>query len=273
MATAIKKVVRAQAETKEALFYQSYNDGTVTTRATGLYVNRGYARQNDEIINNNTDILQLIPFVAQGTADNQRLGDQITPVGLIVKGAVRVRYPSLHPATTAYQATNIKVCLFVLQHVSLKDYGNLYTSNKFDQLLENGEQATNRFYGNSTSIRQSIAKQYYRVLKRKVITLRYAGSDLVGTAGSLPGPTSMNSIANSHTWYADYTLNLSKSLPKTLKYPENSTPAVTVNEPTNSSIFMCMGYYRMDESPDLTDVATNSDIEQTYISHLTWKDM
>lgn len=265
MAQAIKKVVRAQAETKEANFYQSLNDGTSPARSSGAFVTRGYSTQNNEILNNNTDILQLIPFVAQGNADNQRLGEQITPTSLTVKGQVRVRKANVLDVNLP---TDIKVCIFVCQHVSLKDYTNLYASNDFNQFLETGENSTNRFYGNSVSIKQTVAKQYYKVIKRKVLTLRYAGvtNYTGGTAYAV-------SEANSHNWFAEYSFTLGKHLPKTLKYPENSVTSVAANVPTNSSMFMCMGFYNQDELSNLADVTTSTLLEQFYVSKMTWKDL
>lgn len=261
----IRRVVTGIAETKTASFYQTYNNGTTPGRATGAFASRGYATQNNEILNNPTDIFQLIPAVAQGNSDNQRLGDQITPTSLTVKGEVRVRKQNILDANVPL---DIKVVIYVLQHVSLKDYTNLYSQNNFNQLLETGENSTVRFYGNSVSPKLKVANQYYRVLKRKIITLRHAG--VTNYTGGLNYAVSQ---ANAHNWFGEYTFSLGKHLPKTLKYPENSVTGTTLNEPTNSSIFMCMGFYDQNENPDLTVVPTNGQLEQFYVSQLTWKDM
>lgn len=255
----IKNVVKGQAETKTATFYQSYNPGTSPARAVGNYASRGFAIQNNGLIANNTDILQLIPYVFEGTADNQRIGDRIAPTSLTVNGTVRVSVPQL----AAYRPVDVKVVIFVLQHVQLKDYGNLYANNQFTQMLETGENTTTNFTGQIWDVNRPIAKQYYRVLKRKVITLRYAGSP------TLP-PNS--SIANAHTYYSNYSFSLGKQLPKHLLYPENDAAPAVVNQPTNSSIFMCMGYVDFVEPSNGSVPAASSLIEQTYVAKLNFKD-
>jgi len=145
MRRAIQQIVQGEAETKRATFYQSANDGTGTNIATGLYANRGWAVQNNTITNNTVDILQLIPYIAQGTDDWERIGDRLRPVKLGGKGSVRVAQALR--ATVATNTTNLHVCMYVLQHVSLKDYTNLRAQNNFGQLLETGEGTTVFFNG------------------------------------------------------------------------------------------------------------------------------
>lgn len=256
----INKTISGRAETKTAIFYQSYNPGTSPARAVGNYASRGYALQNNGLIANNTDILQLIPYVFEGTADNQRIGDRISPSSLIVNGSIRVSLPSL----AAYRPVDIKVVIFVLQHVQLKDYGNLYANNIFTQMLETGENTTTNFSGQVWDSNLPIAKQYYRVLKRKTVTLRYAGS---------PALPPNSSIANAHTYYSTYSFGLGKKLPKHLKYPENNAPVAVVNQPTNSSIFMCMGYVDFVEPSNGSTPSPSALLEQTYVAKLNFKDL
>jgi len=267
----IKKVIKGSAETKQKMFYQSTSGAGNTNRATGTYNDRGWALQDGSISTkvapnvNNTDLLQLIPEVEQGASDNQRIGDQITPTSLVVHGRVRV---ALATELNTFTPTDIKVVIYVLQHVSLKDYTNLYAQNQFSQLLENGENTTVLFNGQSWQSRLPVAKQYYRLLKKKIITLRYAGA--VSNTGN---PPTNVSVANSHNWFAEYSMSLGKHLPAKLKYPENNVAAPTLNEPTNSSIFMCMGYYNQSEPASGGTFLSNTLLEQTYVSTLSWKDL
>lgn len=257
----IKQVVKGQAETKCMKFYQNLNL-TGTRNLTGAFASRGYTSQNNEIVNNPTDILQLLPPVFQGTEDNQRLGNIISPTSLRVKGVVRLK-PDL---VANQQGTNIKVVIYVLTHVSLKDYDNLYANNDFTQLLNDGNNNTVAFRGNVAFKDLEVSKQYYKVLKRKVITLRYSGS--------IPLSATNVSIDNSHTWYGEYSFDLSKHLPAKLKYPEQlASPGSAVNFPTNFAPFMCMGYYDFKDPNDLTSMPTTSYTNQYYETSLKYKDM
>jgi len=257
----IKRISKGQAETKCMKFYQNLNT-TGARNLTGAFATRGFTTQNNEIVNNPSDILQLIPPVFQGTEDNQRLGNQITPVSLRVKGVVRLK-----PDVIAnQQGTNIKVVIYVLTHTSLKDYENLYARNDFTQLLNDGNNNTEAFRGNVAYKDLEVSKQYYKVLKRKVITLRYSGS--------VPISATNVSIDNSHSWYGEYTFDLSKHLPAKFKYPEQlASPGTSINFPTNFAPFMAIGYYNYLDPNDLTSVATTSLINQFYETSLKYKDM
>jgi len=278
----VVRLVKGQAETKRTAFYQTYNNGAPPAlRATGTYAARGWAVQNNEILSNKTDILQLIPYVVQGTDDFTRIGQRISVSNLHVTGAVRVRYTN---GVGSFVPTDLKVYIYVLQHVSLKDYTRLYNDpltaggNDFTQLLETGEGDTVAFAGQPQHVGMPICRQYYHVLQRKQIVLRYAGfiknpSDGLPT----PAPNSTVSVANCHSWYADYSMNLTKHVPKTFMYPESSPssplPPQTLNAPTNSSIFMCMGFVDWINNSDSPTEGIKSYIEQTYTSVLSFKDI
>lgn len=261
-------LVRGQAETKRATFYQTLSTGAPPpTVATGLYSGRGWALQNNLISSNVTDILQLIPYVTQGSNDFERIGQRIKPVSLIVKGALRVAGVTAFATGVNTTPINIHVNIYVLQHVSLKNYAALRASNDFNQLLQTGEGTTTSFLGEALSPALPVAKQYYKVLARKTITLKYAGNESPVTGMNL-------SVANAHSWYAEYTLDLTKHLPASLMYPEATFPLPnpTVDDaPANSSIFMAMGYVdELNVSPPTT---AQSQLEQTYVASLLYKDM
>lgn len=274
MRKAVKAIVRGEAETKRTMFYQSFNNGTTTARATGLWANRGWAVQNSQILTNSTDILQLIPFVTQGTDDWNRIGQRINVQSLTLQGAIRIRADNI----LSRAARDVDVYVYVLNHVSLKDYPNLYVNNQFVQLLENGEGNTVAYTGIEQNNAQPVSKQYYQVLMKKKVTLRYAGLDInpnVGL-GQIPLNTVV-SVANSHTWYSKYSMNLTKFLPKRLMYPETSPvaplPPTTLNAPTNAAPFMCMGFTDWFLPGDSTQPVIAANIEQTYTTTLLFKDM
>ena len=269
----VVRIVHGQAETKTVAFYEQSNDGSFSARASGLYSQRGWRVQNNSITNNNNDIHQLIPYLQQGTDDNTRIGQRVSVSRLHVSGAIRV---ALVNNVVPCLETNLKVYLYILQHVSLKDYANLYSQNNFKQFLETGEPTTltagtDYFYGIPQNAGMPVAKQYYKVCMRKVITLRYAGAE------NMPNLTVPFSIANSGTWYADYNINLTKFVPKVLQYPETDTsPTViptTQNTPTNSSLFMSIGFIDWASPNNSTLHPTSAQLEQTYVSQLSFKDM
>jgi len=268
MARAVNKIVRGNAETKTVAFYQSANNGTVSPPpvATGLFSGRGWCVQNTTISSNVTDILQLIPDVGQGINDWQRIGQRINPVSLTVKGAIRIALGYLGQ-TAPLAVKNVSVYIYVLQHVSLKSYTDLRLNNNFAQLLDTHDGTTTQFNGEALSPHLPVNTENYRLLARKKVTLKYAGS-----AGVSPVAGNY-SIANAHTWYSNYKFNLTKHLPKRLIYPEAAAAALppsALDQPTNSSIFMCMGYVS-----DLNTVPAdvNSNIEQTYVAQMKYKDM
>lgn len=92
---------------------------------------KGWAIQNQSIQTNQVDILQLIPFIQQGTDDWERIGREITPKSLRVTGSVRVSLPRLQ----SNLLTNVRVHIFVYQHVSHKDYQSLYSLNNFQDFI------------------------------------------------------------------------------------------------------------------------------------------
>lgn len=267
---AIKNIVRGEAETKYTNWYQTLNT-TGESRATGFLSGSGWAVQNQSITNNELDILRVIPTVIEGTGDFNRIGARIRPVSLKVRGQVRVRLDLLN--STATLPTNFTVDLYVIQHRRLKDYTSLYSLNNFAQFLETGEGGTTEYTGISINSGMRVSQQNYTVLQRKRITLRYAGV-VNGVSATAP-----YSVANAHTFYAEYSLNLTKHLPKVLQYSEaevngSAVDPLTLNAPTNSSIFMCMGYPSWTNSMNngTAGSANNSFLEQTYVSELGFKD-
>lgn len=274
MRRAIKQVIKGQAETKHTSFYQTYNPGTPPpVVATGLYASRGYALQNNVIANNISDILQLVPYVTQGTDNWNRLGQKITVQNLTLHGSVRVALPILQ-AVPLSLLSNLKVVIYVLQHRTLKSYDSLRSLNNFNQLLDTGEGTTAGFGGQVCDDKMPVSSNYYTVCHRKVIRLKWAGVQPNSTSEA---PVTSLSIANCGEWKADFTIDLTKDIPKVLEFPDQTSPAVplpptTVNAPTNSSLFMCMGFIN-DGGPSNLSAPTVGQIEQTYVSRLLFKDL
>lgn len=267
LTTAITRVIGRKAESKQAMFY-----GTAGTfPQTGLYGDRQYSIQNQFISSTTSDLKWLLPNVAIGTEDNQRIGNQITPTSLRIDGVVKVSLTNL----TAPAPTDIYVVVYVLTHKVFKSYEALLGSpavapavgfvggNNFNQLLKNGENTTTNFSGNFWAAHQPVADQYYNVLAKKIVRLRFAG---LYTSGG-----QSVSIANSHDYQANLSITLTeKHMPAKLKYPEGTVTGAFNNAPLNYAPFMCLGYYYADGSTPATPQAI---VEQSYVSKLNYKDM
>jgi len=281
--TQVKAIVHGEAETKRAVWYSQFDTGSVqrTTPFLGTLANSGWQTKNNTITNNFADILRLIPEVVQGTDKFERIGVRIKPSSLVVKGTCRVNAQTIGTTGTP---NNFKVYIYVLQHVAIKEYNNLYSYNNFAQLLDAGNGSTIEFLGNPSDAHCPVAKQNYRVLARKEIILRYGGSFVLQGQSQQQSVTMVSTPANAHTWYADYTFNLTKHLPATLTYPESiqSGSANLQGDPTNSSIFMCMGYVdwrnpgnaiaNFDQA-EVSQTPVETQLQNTYVSHMTYKDV
>lgn len=270
LARAINRVINRKAETKMVAWY----NGQVPSN--GTYAQANYVLQNPVITSNTTDILRLIPRVYQGLGDNQRVGELISPTSLNVKGTVMLNIPNVSSATAGI-TSDIYVVIYVLQHVTLKSYAALTASNDFTQLLRTGEvpapgtnapPATVSFQGKVTDAQLPVDNSYYKLLKKKKYRLRYAGKN-PASGGDLPNNTWL-SVSNCVSYRAEFSMNLSKFLPAKLKYPDTVDVSgnPTGTDPTNSSIFMCMGCYQGNGTIDNT-----WQFDQQYTSHMTYKDM
>jgi hypothetical protein len=269
LTTAITRVINRKAESKMAMFY-----GTAGTfPQSGIYNDRGYSQQNQFITSTTSDLKWLLPNVAQGSDDAQRIGDQITPTLLRINGCVKVANSLL--IASPPQAIDVIAVIYVLTHKVFKSYEALLGSpavppavgfvggNNFNQLLKNGENITTDFSGNFWAAQQPVANQYYNVIAKIQKRLRFAG--LYTSSGASV------SIANSHDYQANFTVNLTqKDLPAHLKYPESTVTGAFNDAPLNFAPFLCVGYYNADGTNTATPQVA---IDITYTSTLFYKDM
>jgi len=264
-----KRVVNSKAETKMVTFF----NGTIANpspirNSTGTFNDAGPVSQNQFISSNTTDILKLIPDIAQGNADNNRNGRFVNPVSAVVHCKVMLS-PTSTGATgwqsiyaTAYDLTFVA---YLLQSVTYKTYSALAAGNDFTKMLDVGDGTTTNFDGSFSAANLPIEKGYYRCLAMKRKQLRSSGI-FTGTGGAVNYPTNNNSANLVHEWK----WNLTKHLPKKLIYPEETvTVANGLNEPLNSSLFWCVGYYNTDGTVLTTGVIN---IQQEYTSILKFKD-
>jgi len=277
MRTAVVRIVKGQLETKSRTYYggaliASVNEGDISTR-------QRYG-QNPVIINNATatDIHRVIPFVSQGLEGHQRLGNSIQPLKLKIDCQVQLN-PDLYTEGTGYQ-TNIVCVAYLLQNRACKTYQTLFNpttgsinpavQNDFSQLLDAGNGGTINFDGTFFNACLPVAKQFYTLIKKHVFTLRQDGVTTNSEAGLPVGSVvNANAAPMAHRW----SWNLDeRHLPAHYTYPDVKDGNVTAtfpDNPTNSSLFWCMGYY--DQAGNTLD-STRIYVSQEYVSTLWFKD-
>jgi len=269
----VKAIVKGQGETKMAAWYSGGSN------PLGIGDRAGWANepQNAQIVSNTTDIKRLIPVIVTGTGDNQRIGERINPISLVVQGNISLNTTNV---LTPLANQDFYAVIYVLQHVSFKTYNSLQSQpvgsppvqtggNDFTQLLKTGEGDTCAFTGLAYNAVLPVADQHYKLCVKKVVPLRYAGAQVTPPGNPIPGGAAGVSVANSHNFTARYTFNLTKHIPKIMRYQDTAVTTPNPGDPTNSSLFMCVGYYRMDElSPGDAALISNS-----YVSLMKYKDM
>jgi len=267
-----KRVVNAKAETKMVAFYEGpVAQPTPLQNSTGLYADMAYVAHNQFINNNATDILKVIPDVVQGTGDNTREGRFINPVSGQLK--IRVTIAAVQPQLGGWQNGinyDLTAVCYLLQSVTYKTYRSLYANNDFTKMFDKMDGTTTAFDGSYQCANLPIEKGYYRVLATKKVYLRSSGA---ATQLNL-GTTGVNLVSNnnSHKLMHEWTWNYGKHLPKKLVYPESTEATTTgLNEPLNSSIFWCIGYYRTSGVVD-SEGQPKIEINEEYTSIMKYKD-
>jgi len=252
----IKRVLNKNSETKMRTWF-----GGLPFPQSSSYPGSVQA-QNGLITSNTTDIHALIPMVAQGVDDYQRIGTRISPVSLVADFDVTINQAYLNSNNPVAQ--NVVAVFYFLQHKIYKDYTTLGVSNNFDQLLDVGDGTTVRFGAHPVDESLPVAKQFYSVLKKMVIPLRCSGQWINGTTGA-DGQIGNN---NSDNFHRRFSVNLTKHLPKVLTYPEtlSGSGGTTTLWPTNSSMFWAVGVYNMDLTVAGAGQSPPSYIQVQYVS-------
>jgi len=253
-----------------AFFEGPVGQASPLQNSTGLFTDKALVAHNQFINNNATDILKVIPDVIQGPGDNQRDGRQINPVFGQLK--IQVMIAAQQPNLTGWQNDyfyDLTVVCYLLQSVTYKTYRSLYANNDFGKMFDVMDGTTTSFDGTYQTANLPVEKGYYRVLATKKVYLRSSGA-----AGTVPPQVIATQITNnnSHKLMHEFTWNYGKHLPKKLTYPEEiETPANGLNEPLNSSIFWCLGYYNTDGTVQGTPTPAIRITEQ-YTSIMKFKD-
>jgi len=263
----VKQTIDRNVEDKRVCFYSS---GQASNVIDGLLANAAPNVQNQLIADNLTDIKRLIPYCTLGSDSHQRIGSEIRPKRLVINGNVCISQVN---NTSSFIRKECYVVIYVLQHQIFHSYQSLIGGaatptfgNNFNQLLETGESTLKGFQGLYIDSTLPVCKQFYKLITKKIVKLRYQGYDNYSPTGNTA------SVANANDYRANFTLTLDqKQLPAKFKYPEPTVTGVTtgLNDPTNSSIFMCMGFYEYDGFQLASPL---SSIQQQYTSMMYYED-
>lgn len=198
------------------------------------------------------DIQNLLPTIAQGTADNARIGDQLRGQRLTIKGAV-VYNPSTGSYGT-YPNTRLAVRIMIVQPKQYGDYSAIYSnfSSWSAFLLKKGGTTTN-FSGTLSDLwapinSDAITKYYDKIMY-------------------LNGPYERTAVGGYQMLGSTKFFNISlKMRNKLLKYDAAVSGGLS---PTNYAPIMLIGYVHMDgSSPDGVSTA----ITAQYDSIFTYED-
>lgn len=236
----IKQVVSSLNETKQA-YYNSGN--TLTLFNSGI----------DAV----GDLQQIVPNIANGTEDNQRIGQQIRSKSLNIKGYIKLNVNDVN------DSTRLPSVIARMMVVSMKTAPNFSEAQaqapKIGSLLKKGG-TTVPFSGLLSDINAPINTDVFTVHADKKF---YLNQSYVNSTGVSPPSTIIaQDIRNTVKFF---NINV-KCKNRVLKYDEDVSSDLL---PTNFAPFILLGYSYLDGSAADT-LSTNLGLQ--YISTLNYED-
>lgn len=236
---AVKSVISSQVEDKHA---------HISTGNNLVLFNSG--------INSSGDMLQIIPNIAQGVGDYQRIGDKVIAKKLEVSGYVRLAINS--EVLEQRSTSNVIVRMMVL---SMKNRNGLYAdalgaAANLASLLKKGG-TTSGFTGVLGDINAKINTDWFTVHSDRKF---YLTQDLLVQSGSA-GISTM--AADTRNIVKFFKLNI-RCKNKVLRYDQGAASGL---QPLNWAPFLVLGYSFLDGSaPDTvsTSVGLNYTTDFTY---------
>jgi len=230
----VLKVIKSRAESKQAyhaLAPTDFNSGILTT----------------------ADNLRLIPSISQGTADYQRIGDQVSAQKLTIRGIIQ-----LLPQGAGQNASVCKVAarLMILTPKSFPNWSTAAGTTLWQNTLLKKGGTTTQFTGDISDL--------FAPVNRDAITLHYnkvfymnQGYFFTGTTSSVP--FEQNNLVR-------FFSKTFKWKNKTFKYDSNIDSGLT---PSNMGMIMVLGYCFVDgSSPD----SLNTRVRLQFDSILDYED-
>lgn len=230
----VKSAIHRTAETKIASTTQSINT-----------YNSG--------ITSSSDFLKLLPVITQGVAQNSRVGSEIKPIKLVVRGYL------VYNSYANANATMLGPRVFLMQQKQIRSYANGITN--FD-LLDLGGDGIN-FTGAAldfVSPHNKDAFYFYADKKTKMLKP-------YGYTGTISSSTMMTDIPSNLFYPFTVTIKPgSNGFPSLLKYDNNSG---SNQYPTNFAPYLAMGYCNLlNFSPDVVD----AQVSMEFVSTLYYED-
>ena len=202
-----------------------------------------------------TDLARLLPVIQQGVAQNTRIGSEIRPIKLVVRGYC------VYDSGTYLPATMLGVRIMMWQNKSVRSYATALSSVNVNLLDTGGDGTTyNGTPSNWITPHNSDQFHFYKDSKYKVFKS-------FGYSNTTTGATALTEINGSLFHSFTHTIYPGKNgFPSVLKY-DNASGS---NEyPTNFAPYWSLGYSNLlNYSPDLLD----TQIYASYVSTLYYED-
>lgn len=186
------------------------------------------------------DIVQILPGIAQGVGENQRIGNQIRAKSLNVKGYVKL---DINETADNTANPNVVVRMMIVSMKTTQSFQDAQSlSTKIGSLLLKGG-TTTTFAGNLQDIYAPINRNVFTVHHDRKFYLR---QDYINTIGaSAPSTTLTQDISKTVKFF---NLNV-KCRGRILKYDEDVGSDIL---PNNFAPFILLGYSYLDGStPDV----------------------
>lgn len=203
------------------------------------------------------DFVSVLPNITLGTNQNNRIGNSIRPLKMVIRGYVCYHTDSLASASNQ-DARMLGARLFVLQDKTNRSYAN--TPNNFNILDIGGSSST--FTGTALDFvipHNSDMYQIYADKKMKI--LKPFGFTNNAT------PTSTNAITSfNNSMFHPFVITLTqKQLPAVLKFDESES----INYPVNFAPYIALGYSDLlNKTPD----TLNTQLAMEFVSTLYYED-
>lgn len=223
------------------------------------YVNQGF----NATINSSADLYNLLPSIAQGTGDNARIGDSITPLYTNIRG-----YVGIHCNDALYGTLGpLDIQLFCLRGKTRKD-GSVTPRPASDlDIIKRGvtkQQYDGTFASSCSPVNiedfQVIFKKSFRLIP---IPTTSSSSTSPPTSFSLPN----NSNSGSTIYKLQHKINWAKLGVKKFLYEGSSA-----SQPINENIFWCVGYAQYND-PNNAVSDTYTPVQVTMQAMTYYKDM
>lgn len=212
----VKKAIHRSIENKEIIDY--WSNQTLSTLSSGT--------------NSGGSCRQLLPLPAQGTQENQRVGNQIRVVSGVIKGHINIKpYDvALNPLGTPLLG---KIWLFRdLTHAGTQFITNGSYTSYFDDFFK-GNNTTLPFQGLPIDMDLPINQDHFRLIKTKTFKIG-------ASYASATGPVGTGGYFDNSPMVVPFYFNWTKYCKKVLKFVDQT------GSPSNDNLYMVVQVVRAD---------------------------